>query len=64
MAWPTREGLWGPYFEEAKAEHAATANAIGEFEPVLMIANPGQADEVRTACSVAVEVVELAIDDS
>jgi agmatine/peptidylarginine deiminase len=63
-AWPTREGLWGPYFDEAKAEYAATANAIREFEPVLMIANPGQADEVRTACSGAVEAVELAIDDS
>jgi agmatine deiminase len=64
MAWPTREGLWGPYFEEAKAEYAATANAVGEFEPVMMIADPGQADEVHTACSGAVEVVELAIDDS
>jgi agmatine deiminase len=64
MAWPTRENLWGPYFEEAKAEYAATANAIGQFEPVLMIANPGQADEVRAACSAAVEVAELAIDDS
>jgi len=64
MAWPTRESLWGPYFEEAKAEYAATANAIGQFEPVLMITNPGQADEVRAACSGSVEVVELAIDDS
>ncbi|WP_328352388.1 agmatine deiminase family protein [Mycobacterium sp. NBC_00419] len=64
MAWPTRETLWGPYFEEAKAEYAATANAIGHFEPVLMITNPGQADEARAACSAAVEVVELAIDDS
>jgi agmatine deiminase len=64
MAWPTRESLWDPYFEEAKAEYAATANAIGQFEPVLMITNPGQAREVRAACGGAVEVVELAIDDS
>ncbi|MEU1432184.1 agmatine deiminase family protein [Nocardia sp. NPDC005746] len=64
MAWPTRESLWGPYFEEAKAEYAATANAIGDFEPVLMIANPGQADEVRKACGRAVDVVEMPIDDS
>ncbi|MFF2113931.1 agmatine deiminase family protein [Rhodococcus koreensis] len=64
MAWPTRDSLWGPYFEEAKSEYAATANAIGEFEPVLMIANPGQADEARAACSSRVDVVELAIDDS
>lgn len=64
MAWPTRESLWGPYFEEAKAEYAATANAIGDFEPVLVIANPGQGPEVRRACGNAVDVVELAIDDS
>lgn len=64
MAWPTRESLWGPFFEEAKAECAETANVIGAFEAVLMIANPGQAAEVRAACSSAVEVVELAIDDS
>ncbi|SDX57851.1 agmatine deiminase [Amycolatopsis xylanica] len=64
MAWPTRESLWDPYFDEAKAEYAATANAIGEFEPVLMITNPGQADEVRRRCGGAVEVAELAIDDS
>ncbi|MFE3292741.1 agmatine/peptidylarginine deiminase [Rhodococcus sp. NPDC059234] len=64
MAWPTRESLWGPYFEEAKAEYAATANAIAGFEPVLLIANPGQGDEARAACGSNVEVVELAIDDS
>lgn len=64
MAWPTRKSLWEPFFEEAKVEYAATANAIGEFEPVLMIANPGQAKEVRAACSSSVEVAELAIDDS
>ena len=64
MAWPTRESLWGPYFEAAKAEYAETANAIGAFEPVLMVTNPGQPHEVRAACSGAVEVVELAIDDS
>ncbi|QUD84982.1 agmatine deiminase family protein [Gordonia polyisoprenivorans] len=64
MAWPTRESLWGPYFAEAKAEYAGTANAIGAFEPVTMIVNPGQADEARAACSAAVEILELAIDDS
>ncbi|MHA7269511.1 agmatine deiminase family protein [Arthrobacter sp. HLT1-20] len=64
MAWPTRASLWGPYFEEAKAEYAATANAIGRFEPVLMVVNPGQGDEARAACSAEVDIVELAIDDS
>ncbi|MFB7716649.1 agmatine/peptidylarginine deiminase [Nocardia sp. NPDC056100] len=64
MGWPTRESLWGPYFAEAKAEYAAVADAIARFEPVLMIANPGQGDEARAACGDGVEVVELGIDDS
>lgn len=64
MAWPTRESLWGPYFAEARAEYAATANAIAAFESVLMITPPGQAEQVRRACTAAVEVVEVPIDDS
>jgi agmatine deiminase len=64
MAWPTRKSLWGHYYAEAKAEYAATANAIAAFEPVSIIAAPGQADEVRQSCSAAVEVIELPIDDS
>ncbi|WP_330181612.1 agmatine deiminase family protein [Nocardia sp. NBC_01503] len=64
MAWPTRKDLWGPYFEEAKAEYAATANAIARFEAVLMIVAPGQADEARAMCGEAVEIVVLSIDDS
>ena len=64
MVWPTRESLWGPFYEQAKAEYAATANAIGAFEPVLMITNPGQANEARAACGSAVQIVDLAVDDS
>jgi agmatine deiminase len=64
MAWPTRGELWGPYFERAKCEYAATANAIAAFEPVLMVANPGQAAEVRECCDSRVELVEIPIDDS
>lgn len=64
MAWPTRESLWNGHFAAAKAEYAAVANAISAYEPVLMVVNPGQADEVRVACTGAVEIVELPIDDS
>jgi agmatine deiminase len=64
MAWPTRAELWGSHIDEAKAEYAATANAIADFEPVTMVTNPGQVDEVRAACSAGVEVLALEIDDS
>lgn len=64
MAWPTREALWGPYFEEAKKDYAATANAIVEFEPVTLIVNPGQAEDARRLVSASVELVEIPLDDS
>ncbi len=64
IAWPTRASLWGPYAERAKAEYAATANAIVDFEPVTMIVAPGQAAEVTSGCSSAVDTLELPIDDS
>jgi len=64
MAWPARAELWGPHAAAARAEYAATANAIAAFEPVTMVAAPGHAAEVRAACSAAVDVVEIPIDDS
>jgi agmatine deiminase len=51
--------------EQARRDTAAVANAIAAFEPVTMVANPGeQAAQARRACAATVEVVELAIDDS
>ena len=65
MAWPTRPELWGEQLEPARAEYAQTANAIAAFEPVTMVcANPAEAAQARAALAAAVEVVELAIDDS
>ena len=64
MAWPTRLELWGDALGRAKGEYAAAARAIGGFEPVLMVAAPGAGAEVQDACGKAVDVLELAIDDS
>ncbi|MEV6521390.1 agmatine deiminase family protein [Longispora sp. NPDC051575] len=64
MAWPTRPEMWGSVFARARAEYAAVATAISAFEPVTMIAAPGQGDGAREACGAGVDVVELPIDDS
>jgi agmatine deiminase len=65
MGWPCRTELWGQTLLQARKDYAAVANAIADFEPVTMIANPGgEADQVRAACAGAVEVVELGLDDS
>ncbi|MFL5846100.1 MAG: agmatine/peptidylarginine deiminase [Solirubrobacteraceae bacterium] len=65
MAWPCRTELWGELLEEARRDHAAVASAVAAFEPVTMVANPGeQAARARAACAGEVEILELAIDDS
>jgi agmatine deiminase len=51
--------------DQARADYATVANAVAAFEPVTMIANAGEdAALARAACSSAVEVVELPLDDS
>jgi agmatine deiminase len=64
MCWPARADMWGGRFGEAKADHAAVANAVAAFEPVLMAADPSQADEARAACAAEVEIVAIPLDDS
>ncbi len=65
MGWPCRAELWGETIDRARAEYAGVANAVAAFEPVTMIANPGDdARDARAACSAAVEIVELGLDDS
>ncbi len=64
MAWPSRPDLWRDRLPEARADYAAVARAISDFEPVLMVCPPGLSHEVRTHCGAAVEIIELPIDDS
>jgi agmatine deiminase len=66
ICWPTaaRE-YWGDFYYLAQATHAAVARAVARFEPVLVIANPGEGANARSYCgSDGIEVVELPIDDS
>lgn len=41
MAWPCRQELWGDRLDDARDAYAAVAQAISEFEPVTMVASPG-----------------------
>jgi len=63
LAWPVRRELWGEHLYAAKEEWAQTIRAIAAFEPVTVIANPGDADEVREHCG-DVDLQEIPIDDS
>ena len=64
MAWPSRAALWGSQLDEARHDYAAAARAIGGFEPVLMVCNPGHALEVAELCGSGVTPVEIPINDS
>jgi agmatine deiminase len=64
MAWPARDEWWGALLGAAKDEWAGVARAVAAFEPVTMVCNPGQAQEVRGRCGSGVEALELPIDDS
>jgi agmatine deiminase len=64
MAWPSRAELWGDRLADAKRDYAAVAAAIAPFESVVMVCNPGHADEVRGWCGSGVMAVEFPINDS
>lgn len=64
MSWPTRESLWAGRLGQARDAWAATARAVAAFEPVTMVCNPGDADDVRRRCGTGVEPLEHPIDDS
>jgi agmatine deiminase len=66
MAWPTRTRaeLWGELFEDAQRDFAAVANAIVEFEPVVMVVDPEQVGHARALLSAGVELLPTPIDDS
>ncbi len=64
MQWPSRPDLWHQQLSAAKQEYAGVAQAIARFEPLLMVCNPGSADEVAALCGPAVQPVELPLNDS
>ncbi len=63
MAWPAREDIWGRLLPGARRDVAAIARAVARFEPVAMIARPGQAHDAAAACGPAAEIVPLVNDD-
>jgi agmatine deiminase len=64
MCWPVRDELWREHIAQAESDYTEVANAIAAFEPVLMVAPPSQVETARAACSAAVEVIGIPIDDS
>ncbi|MEU9303603.1 agmatine deiminase family protein [Streptomyces sp. NPDC048269] len=64
MAWPwDRTAGWGGLLTGVQAEVAGIAKAVARFEPVLMFAEPGTAQQARTQCGSSVTVVEYPVND-
>ncbi len=64
MAWPLDNEYWEGRVEDARKEWAGVARAVADFEPVIMVCNPGHEKSVRDHCGGAVEVLPIPIDDS
>jgi agmatine deiminase len=64
MAWPTRRELWLERLDDAKADYAGVARTIAAFEPLVMLCNPGDEQEVRDLCGAVVEPLPIPLDDS
>jgi agmatine deiminase len=62
MSWPTAL-IWAEDTGDVRDDIAALARAIAEFEPVVMLASPGDEREASAACGSGVEVVVLSVDD-
>ncbi|AJF68691.1 agmatine deiminase family protein [Streptomyces vietnamensis] len=67
MAWPALSSVWGPYLAGVRRDIARVADAISRYEPVAVLARPGQAADARYQCGAGayygIEVVETANDD-
>ncbi len=64
MAWPVREAAWLEGLEDARSGYAEVANAVSEFEPLIMIARSDCVSDARRRLSSAVEIWEMPHDDS
>lgn len=62
MSWPTAL-IWDEDTAYVREDIANIARAIAEFEPVVMLASPVDAEDAARECGAAVEIVELAVDD-
>lgn len=63
MSWPALERVWGEMLPGVREDIARVARAVGEYEPVVMMARPEQVAAAQNACGSQVEVIPLAVDD-
>jgi agmatine deiminase len=63
MAWPARQDIWGKQLDAVRGDIAAIAQAISQFEPVVMAVRPNQRAEGERLCGPTVSFFEVMVDD-
>ena len=63
MAWPARQDIWGEELDAVRGDIAAIAQAISQFEPVVMAVRPNQQAEAQRLCGPSVDFFEVMDDD-
>jgi agmatine deiminase len=63
MAWP-QSLSWGTGWQQAESAYAVVANAISEFEPVLMLIPAQHAARCRQMLSACIELLPMEYDDA
>lgn len=63
MAWPSHEPSYNGRFADAQAAHGRIAQAIAQFEPVVMLINERDQPHARALCGADVELRVVPIDD-
>lgn len=64
MAWPVPGDTWGEGLEAAQRAYANVVHAVSRFEPVVVVADPGQVNNARRLLSAEVRIEPMPLNDS
>ncbi|MFF2273541.1 agmatine deiminase family protein [Agromyces sp. NPDC058136] len=62
MSWPT-ETIWGEDLQYVRDDIASVAAAIAAYEPVVLLASPGDEEDAQYEAGDDVEILTVAVDD-
>lgn len=63
LGWPSRRGPWRRSLRGVRDDIAGLVRAIAQFEPVVLLARPEEADDAHRSCGGAAEVLPVPVDD-
>lgn len=64
MGFPCRPNSWPFELSRAQASYVAVAQAIAQFEPVIMVVHPDYVTEAKRLCGEAINILPLPMNDA